>query len=104
MSRVGTAFYLSSYRRVADPRMNRRQDHSSRRRVDDDEAELKISDGDISSSRSRDSHATQRSYVIKITLSGSEPPIWRRIETWDVTLELHELIQIAMGWTNFHLH
>ncbi|GAB5516637.1 IS1096 element passenger TnpR family protein [Rhodopirellula baltica] len=44
-------------------------------------------------------------YVIKITLSGSKPPIWRRIETGDVSLaKLHELIQAAMGWTNSHLH
>lgn len=44
-------------------------------------------------------------YVIKITLSGSKPPIWRRIETGDVSLaKLHELIQTSMGWTNTHLH
>jgi len=44
-------------------------------------------------------------YVFKITLVGSKPPIWRRIETGDVTLaKLHELIQTAMGWTNSHLH
>ncbi|QDT10798.1 Plasmid pRiA4b ORF-3-like protein [Planctomycetes bacterium K23_9] len=44
-------------------------------------------------------------YVIKITLSGSKPPIWRRIETGDVSLaKLNELIQTAMGWTNSHLH
>lgn len=44
-------------------------------------------------------------YQLKITLLGTEPPIWRRIETPDVPLEeLHELIQTAMGWTNSHLH
>lgn len=44
-------------------------------------------------------------YRFKITLKDTRPPIWRRIETKDVTLEeLHELIQTAMGWTNSHLH
>ncbi|WP_153556371.1 IS1096 element passenger TnpR family protein [Roseimaritima sediminicola] len=44
-------------------------------------------------------------YVFKITLVGSKPPIWRRIETRDVSLaRLHQLIQTAMGWTNSHLH
>ena len=44
-------------------------------------------------------------YCFKITLEDTRPPIWRRIETKDVTLEkVHELIQTAMGWTNSHLH
>jgi hypothetical protein len=44
-------------------------------------------------------------YQFKITLQGIEPPIWRRIQTEDCTLDkLHEHIQTAMGWTNSHLH
>jgi hypothetical protein len=44
-------------------------------------------------------------YCLKITLENTRPPIWRQIETKDVTLEkLHELTQTAMGWTNSHLH
>lgn len=44
-------------------------------------------------------------YRFKIILRDTDPVIWRRIETKDVTLEkLHELIQTAMGWTNSHLH
>ncbi|MFG0262614.1 MAG: MarR family transcriptional regulator, partial [Novipirellula sp. JB048] len=44
-------------------------------------------------------------YQFKITLRGTQPPIWRRIETLDVSLaNLHEAIQIAMGWTDSHLH
>jgi len=44
-------------------------------------------------------------YRFKITLQDSDPVIWRRIETKDVTLEkLHVLIQTAMGWTNSHCH
>ena len=34
-----------------------------------------------------------------------EPPIWRRIQITDCTLDdLHECIQAAMGWENYHLH
>jgi len=44
-------------------------------------------------------------YRFKIVLQETDPVIWRRIETTDVTLEnLHELIQTAMGWSNSHLH
>lgn len=44
-------------------------------------------------------------YRFKIVLRGTDPAIWRRIETNDVTLgKLHEAIQTAMGWTNSHLH
>jgi hypothetical protein len=45
-------------------------------------------------------------YQIKVTLNESKPPIWRRLLVpGDVTLEdLHYIIQIAMGWTNSHLH
>jgi hypothetical protein len=43
---------------------------------------------------------------MKITLKGSKPPIWRRVLVpSDITLEsLHYIIQVAMGWTNSHLH
>jgi hypothetical protein len=44
-------------------------------------------------------------YQFKITLLESHPPIWRRIQAQDCTLDkLHEHIQTAMGWTNSHLH
>ncbi len=45
-------------------------------------------------------------YRLKVTLRGSRPPIWRRIEVRsDITLfQLHDVIQLAMGWTNSHLH
>jgi hypothetical protein len=46
-----------------------------------------------------------RLYQFKITLLDSRPPIWRRIQVRDCTLDdLHEHIQLAMGWTNSHLH
>ena len=45
-------------------------------------------------------------YQIKVTLRGSRPPIWRRLlVASDTTLAaLHDIIQMAMGWENSHLH
>ena len=46
-------------------------------------------------------------YQLKITLSGvSRPPVWRRVLVpADVTLaDLHEVIQQAMGWDDYHMH
>ena len=49
--------------------------------------------------------ASERLYQFKITLNDSKPPIWRRIQVKNGTLDkLHERIQTAMGWTNSHLH
>lgn len=53
----------------------------------------------------RKAKATDALYQFKITLLGAKPPIWRRIQVQDCTLDkLHEHIQTAMGWTNSHLH
>ena len=43
---------------------------------------------------------------IKITLKGSKPPIWRRLELRaDTQLEeLHAIIQTVFEWKNSHLH
>lgn len=47
----------------------------------------------------------ERLYQFKVTLLESQPPIWRRIQVKNCTLDkLHEHIQTAMGWTNSHLH
>jgi Plasmid pRiA4b ORF-3-like protein len=45
-------------------------------------------------------------YQLKITLKWSEPSIWRRVVVpGDMMLDrLHDVIQIAMGWTDSHLH
>lgn len=55
--------------------------------------------------RSKAKVASNTLFQFKITLAGSKPPIWRRIQVQDCTLDkLHEHIQTAMGWTNSHLH
>jgi hypothetical protein len=45
-------------------------------------------------------------YHLKVVLNGTKPPVWRRLQVpgnanlgW-----LHAVIQVAMGWTNSHLH
>jgi hypothetical protein len=50
-------------------------------------------------------HAAQV-YQIKVTLKGSKPPIWRRLLVSPATRldELHVILQLAMGWTDSHLH
>jgi hypothetical protein len=44
-------------------------------------------------------------HKVKITLRGSRPPIWRRLEVCSsTTLEhLHRIIQEAFGWEGYHL-
>lgn len=45
-------------------------------------------------------------YQLKITLQQTSPPIWRRILVHkDMMLtEVHEVIQIAFDWLDYHLH
>jgi hypothetical protein len=45
-------------------------------------------------------------YQLKVTLKGSKPPIWRRIQVKDnIRLgDLHGVIQCVMGWDGGHLH
>ena len=47
-----------------------------------------------------------RVYQIKVMLEASKPPIWRRLlVSADMTLaDLHDTIQVAMGWSDFYLH
>jgi hypothetical protein len=50
--------------------------------------------------------ALRKTYQIKVTLKGSKPPIWRRLLVpSSITLsKFHHVLQIAMGWTNSHMH
>ncbi|MEU6034036.1 plasmid pRiA4b ORF-3 family protein [Actinomadura sp. NPDC047616] len=46
-------------------------------------------------------------YQIKVQLRGvTKPPVWRRLQVpADIRLDrLHEVIQAAMGWENYHMH
>lgn len=45
-------------------------------------------------------------YELKVTLQDIQPPIWRRFQVRsDITFaELHQILQVVMGWWNYHLH
>ena len=45
-------------------------------------------------------------YHLKVSLEGLEPAIWRRLQVpGDANLGwLHAVLQVAMGWTNSHMH
>ncbi len=47
-----------------------------------------------------------RVYQLKISLRYSQPPIWRRVLVADDTTlaKLHHIVQIVMGWDDYHLH
>ncbi len=49
---------------------------------------------------------TPRIYQLRISLDEIQPAIWRRIQVpgFITLLDLHFIIQLAMGWTNSHLH
>jgi hypothetical protein len=52
------------------------------------------------------SATSARIYHLRVSLEGIEPIIWRRLQVpGEATLGwLHVVIQVAMGWTNSHLH
>ena len=54
----------------------------------------------------KSSGPTDLIYQLKITLRSFRPPIWRRVLVPGMfTLpKLHQVIQIAMGWSDSHLH
>ncbi len=54
----------------------------------------------------RKKHPPAPIYQLKITLSDSKPPIWRRVlVSGHTTLStLHRIIQMVMGWNDYHLH
>jgi hypothetical protein len=49
---------------------------------------------------------TTATYQLQVLVNGTQPPIWRRLQVpaaanlnW-----FHAVLQVAMGWTNSHLH
>ena len=44
-------------------------------------------------------------HTIKVTLAGSQPPIWRRLQVPSaITLRaLHDVLQAAFGWQDYHM-
>jgi len=56
--------------------------------------------------RSRRRGSAAPIYQLKVTLREIRPPIWRRLQvSGEVTLaRLHDALQVAMGWTDSHLH
>jgi hypothetical protein len=55
---------------------------------------------------SRERRADVVTYRVRVDLTETEPPLWRRLELASDTHldELHDVIQIAFGWTDSHLH
>lgn len=45
-------------------------------------------------------------FVLKVSLRGAKPPIWRRLRVpARATLDaVHEVLQVSFGWTDSHLH
>jgi len=45
-------------------------------------------------------------YELKVTLNHVKPPIWRAFQVpREITLaRLHKILQIAMGWEDYHLY
>ncbi|MBU2854860.1 plasmid pRiA4b ORF-3 family protein [Acidithiobacillus ferriphilus] len=45
-------------------------------------------------------------FTMRIELEDLDPPVWRRIQisSTQTLWELHHAIQIAMGWSNCHMH
>jgi Plasmid pRiA4b ORF-3-like protein len=57
-------------------------------------------------SRRRERRADVVTYRVRVDLTGTKPPLWRRLElASDMFLdELHDVLQVAFGWTDSHLH
>lgn len=45
-------------------------------------------------------------YELRVQLEGTDPPVWRTVQVPQrATLHrLHEVLQVAMGWSDYHLY
>ncbi len=45
-------------------------------------------------------------YELRVVMKDIEPPVWRTIQVPESTTlhRLHQVLQVAMGWTNSHLY
>jgi len=45
-------------------------------------------------------------YQLKVIIRGIKPKIWRRVQVPGSTTlrKLHEILQVVMGWSNYHLY
>jgi Plasmid pRiA4b ORF-3-like protein len=57
-------------------------------------------------SRRRPRRTDVVTYRVRVDLDGTKPPLWRRLElASDLFLDqVHEIMQVAFGWTDSHLH
>lgn len=70
-----------------------------------EEEHAEVFDLDAPMTRKHQPAKTDLLFQFKITLLDIKPAIWRRIQVSDCTLvDLHEYIQAAFGWENYHLH
>ena len=77
------------------------------RRVTDllSEEHAGVFEGIVSTTRKTAPKTGNLIYQFKVTLLDIKPAIWRRVQVPDCTLaDLHEYIQAAFGWWNYHLH
>ncbi len=68
--------------------------------------ELKDEDDDLFDHLEEEFSLAKGIFQLKVTLKGSKPPIWRRIQvdSYMSFHDLHLIIQATMGWTNTHLY
>jgi hypothetical protein len=57
-------------------------------------------------SRRRPRRSDEVTYRVRIDLTGARPPVWRRLELSSAMFldQIHQVIQVAFGWTDSHLH
>jgi hypothetical protein len=68
-------------------------------------AQSRAEDEDFSAMFRGQQKSPEMAYELTITLDETKPAIWRKVRLGDCTLNvLHEIIQVAMGWENAHLH